>query len=565
MWVMLMVAVSTVMLWVLGPAGADSIRFHVAPGGSDTWSGRLPAPNAARTDGPFATLERARDAVRELKAQGGLRQPVDVLLHEGTYYLSEPFRLSSQDSGTRECPITYKAAPGERPVLSGGKVITGWQPYRGKIMRAQLPEAKGGKWKFRQLFFNARRQVRARYPNLDPDNPLYGGWAFVESLVPEDAERPTAFGYDPDVFTRKWAKPEQGELFIFPWLCWVNDIVPIRQVDQRNHLIHLARSPWDPLMVGNRFYVENILEELDQPGEWCLDSETGTLYFWPPDGTLDDGVVVAPENDRLIELRGTPEAPIAYIGIEGLTFTQTLSLSLVRGYAVQSDGFALYLENAEDCRIAGNVFDQVGGDAIRLENHTARNRIVNNEIAYAGAHGICFHGSGGGNTHTWYKNTDILRQMAAEKAVAADNIVSRNHIHHCGVLEKHAGGVFFFNINAVDNVISHNFIHDVPRYGISLQIGLGGNVIEYNELRHLSLETADTAGIETNRWFVLEEDERFSRGNVFRHNLVCDVVGCMGTLLLLGHLLGQLADGRNHLWQHCRGQRPRRCHDSRRG
>lgn len=236
-----------------------------------------------------------------------------MLLHDGTYCLRTPFRLCTQDAGAPDCPITYKAFPGQRPVPTGGKMITGWQPYRGKILRAQLPDANGGKWKFRQLFFNGRRQVRGRYPNLGPDNPLYGGWAFAESLVPEDAERPTAFGYDPNVFTRKWNKPQEGEVFIFLWLCWVNDIVPIRQVDRRNQLIHLTRSPWDPLMVGNRFYVENIPEELDQPGEWCLDSDTGTLYFWPPVGTLDGGVVVVPEKDRLIELRGTPDAPIAHI------------------------------------------------------------------------------------------------------------------------------------------------------------------------------------------------------------------------------------------------------------
>ena len=59
-----------------------------------------------------------------------------------------------------------------------------------------------------------------------------------------------------------------------------------------------------PLTKGNRFYVENVLEELDQPGEWCLDTESGTLYFWPPAGSAPGAEVVAPFADRLLELLG---------------------------------------------------------------------------------------------------------------------------------------------------------------------------------------------------------------------------------------------------------------------
>ena len=508
-----------------GEMATNTIAFFVATDGNDAWSGTLPESNAGDSDGPFATLGRARDAVRELKAEGGLKQPVEVVIRGGVYFLEEPLRLGAEDSGSEACPITYKAHGDEKVVLSGGRIITKWKPYKGEIMQSEFAEVKDGLWKVRQLFFEGKRQRRARWPDYDPHDPLYGGWAFVRETVPADEERPRSFRCDSEAPVKRWAKPQQGEVFVFPWRCWQNDLVPIEGVDRESGTITMTRDilpGWNPLTKGNRFRVENVLEELDTPGEWCVDTETGTLFFWPP----GEGEVSVPVNDRLIEMKGTREAPIAFVGIEGVTFAQTLSLFPARGYAVQSDGCSMYLENAAHCRVANNVFDQVGGDAIRLQNHNAHNEITGNEIMGAGAQGVCFTGSGGGNTHTWRGKIDVLGQMAREKAVAEGNVVSGNHIHHCGALEKHAAGVFFFNINAVDNIVAHNLIHDMPRYGIALQIGLGGNVIEYNDIHRVSLETADTGGIETNRWFVLDDVEKFSRGNVVRYNRVRDAIGC---------------------------------------
>ena len=67
-------------------------RFYVATNGEDQWSGQLDAPNAEKSDGPFATLARARDAIRQLKlAQGGgLTQPVEIQVRAGTYHMDQP-------------------------------------------------------------------------------------------------------------------------------------------------------------------------------------------------------------------------------------------------------------------------------------------------------------------------------------------------------------------------------------------------------------------------------------------------------------------------------------------
>ena len=164
-------------------AGEDT-RFYVALDGSDAWSGRLPTPNGAKTDGPFATLHRAREAVRALKQRDGLQRPVTVQVRAGTYCLHEPFLLDPDDSGTEAFPITYAAYPGETVVISGGRRITGeWRSDDGKIQQTHLPGVRAGKWYFRQLRVGGERQTRARYPNADPSGSYLKGFHLVSGLA----------------------------------------------------------------------------------------------------------------------------------------------------------------------------------------------------------------------------------------------------------------------------------------------------------------------------------------------------------------------------------------------
>ena len=138
-------------------------EFYVAPNGNDAWSGKQATPNPANTDGPFASIARSRDAIRQLKQQQGgkLKQPVTVFLRGGTYFLVEPLTFTPQDSGTAESPITYAAYQNEKPVISGGRVIKNWQSETvdGKqLWVAEIPEVQQGKWFFRQLWINGERR-----------------------------------------------------------------------------------------------------------------------------------------------------------------------------------------------------------------------------------------------------------------------------------------------------------------------------------------------------------------------------------------------------------------------
>lgn len=506
--------------------------FYVATDGDDR--------NPGTREKPFQTLARARDAVRILKRTGNFSRPVTVMIRGGTYRLPRSVIFTGRDSGTQMCPITYTAYPGEKPVFSGGRQITGWKVYRDNIVFATLPQEENQYWSFRELFFNGQRQIMARYPNYDPKNPLYGGWAFIESPLPEDSSAPTAFRYEPDAFPRRWAKPEQGEVFIIPGYAWNSNILPIQQVDHNTRVITVTRklaAGWDRLMKGNRFYVQNLLEELDQPGEWCFDTETQTLYFWPPTGTLEDAEVTIPVTDRLIELRATTNEPVRYLTFSGLTFTQTLSVfpnpfpaypDYVDCNRPNSGGYAFFMEGAEHCTIENCLFDQVGGDAIRLQNYNAHNRIVGNEIVGAGAQGIClayldlwpydF-------PPIWRNQEQRLRALSDRLPWAIDNTISHNHIHHCGVIDKFGAGIHLHGLNCANNVISHNLIHHMPHHAIYMSMGFGRNIVEYNELHTLCQEMADAGGVYSNRWTILEGEDVLGNGNIIRYNLVWDVRG----------------------------------------
>ena len=515
----------------------NNVTFYVSVNGNDSWCGKLAEPNAEKTDGPFATLTRGRDAVRSLRAQGE-DLPVTVMVRGGKYYLDETLVLGSEDSGTQDRPITYTAYPGEKPILSGGRKVTGWKPYKGKIFQCELPEAKGGKWKFRQLFFNGQRQIRARYPNFEKENPLYGGWAFMEG--PSEEGSSVAFKYKEGTFRHHWAKPTEAEVNVFPGANWHNDIIPVKAVDEENHIITMARSTrrgvdaWpglrpDPLLPpaaswwtmaspylrGNRFYVENVLEELDQPGEWCLDTGEGKLFFWPPTESLEEMEVVAPLLSRLVDLHGA-----SYVTISGFSFTETIGGDNQHppggeGYGpmfpitgLKYCGDAVHLHEAEHCIIEDNSIYGIGGNGVYLEGYNYRNFIRRNEISDVGANGICLLGS--------------------KQEYPLNNQVSDNFIHHTGFIDKYSAGIFLGVSGG--NLIDHNLIEDVPHHAINLaNNGFRRNIVEYNEIHRAAQEISETAAI--NCWMEYGgEQEKIEQraGHVIRHNLITDMQGSSG-------------------------------------
>ena len=167
-------------------AASTKADFYVATDGDDAWSGKPPGPNAGKTDGPFASLVRARDAVRKLIA-GGARD-VTVLIRGGTYRLTETVVFSLADSAGDRHTITYAAFPGEKPILTSGSPVRGWRKVetapdglpkcaQSNVWVADVskhsamkPEPDGHSPRFFTLFKGDRELPRARGRGFSPTN-----------------------------------------------------------------------------------------------------------------------------------------------------------------------------------------------------------------------------------------------------------------------------------------------------------------------------------------------------------------------------------------------------------
>ncbi len=270
--------------FLLGLAAVPALsgEFYVAPGGSDTGAGTK--------DKPFATLARARDAVRQAKAK--LKEPMKVLLRGGTYYIQEPVVFGPEDSPAADCPVIYEAYPGEKPVISGGRLITGWKRGEGESWTAEIPAVKEGKWYFRQLFVNGKRRGRARLPRQG----LY--------KIAAGADPPKrAFKFKPGEINPKWRNLNDVEVVLLQF--WTEGRLRIESIDEPANTVKFTGQAFRPTSWNCGWYVENVYEGLTQPGRWYLDRQTGVLYYWPlPGEKMEQLEVIAPVARHWIRLEG---------------------------------------------------------------------------------------------------------------------------------------------------------------------------------------------------------------------------------------------------------------------
>jgi len=446
------------------------INFYVSTDGNDAWSGKLDKPNREKTDGPFASITRARDAIREIKP---LSEPVNVILRGGTYFLSGTVVFNQKDSGTKECPINYMAYSGEKPIISGGKRITGpWKPYKGDIMVCKIDD---GKWYFRQLFANGKRQVRARIP--------YNDFYYVEEAVSG-----TSFRFKEGQFKR-WHNLDDVEVIVFH--SWNESRLRISELNEEEKVVKFYDPKashvigWDGAGGPNRYYIENVFEGLQHPGDWYLDQKTGELYYWNPDD-MDKLEIIAPALRQLIRIEGgIKEQHVQYINFSGITFSDTDWDLPEQGYPDCGDvgdivePSAITWENARYCSLENGCIRNVGTHAIEITGYG--NKVSGNEIYDTGSGGI------------------ISRNYDKDS-----NIFSYNHIHQCGEVYPSAVGI---NIDDGGGVVSHNLIHDISHSGIYARHWATKTqpieranqeqalIIEYNEIYDVMKNINDGGGL----------------------------------------------------------------------
>jgi hypothetical protein len=468
--------------------------IFIAPNGNDAWSGKLAEPNAQGSDGPLATPQRARDAIREMAADERVAHPIEVLLRDGAYYLAEPLVFEAQDSGTFAAPITYASYPGERAILSGGQRIQAkWRPYQGKIVVCDVPGVRDKRWVFRRLAVNGQARKRARLPVVD--------YYRIEEPVHE-----SAFRYrEGDI--QRYHNLEDVEVVVMH--SWNESRLIIQQVDESERVVTFTGGPershyfgWGGVHGMNRYYVENVREGLAAPGDWYLDSRSGELYYWPEED-LAKADVVAPRMGEVLHFQADTERGgwVQYLDFKGLTFSDTDFSLPATGYPGCGDvgdivtPTAVNMNGARRCSVEDCCIKNTG--TYGLEITGPGNRIVGNEIYDTGSGGI------------------VARNYTSEH-----NVVAYNHIHDCGAVYPSAVGI---NIDDGGGIYAHNLIHDVPHSGIYSRHWATTNqplerenqeeglIIEYNEIHHVAAPINDNAGI-----FVRDSDM------LIRNNLIHD-------------------------------------------
>jgi Right handed beta helix region len=479
--------------------------IHLAPDGDDA------ALGSAET--PLASLERALTLLRGHRTAdpttGGEPVPITVptiVLHDGDYFLSAPVRLTGLDSGRAEASLTITSAPGERARLIGGVRLdpAAFVPVEDPQMRSRLIDEsvrpfvrccdlrRAGITRFdaipprgmrhavhpapMELFIDGGAMTVARWPN---EGFVHTGEAIDSGSIPRDGEtddRAPVFRFENERLAR-WQQATDAFAYGYWKWDWADEAIRVADVDAEASTITLARPHTYGVFASRPFYVENLLEEIDAPGEYYIDRAAGILYLLPPHDLEDSEILLSTMAEPLLDLKGASHVCI-----------RALDLLATRGDAIR-------IEGGEDVEVAGCRLHNLGNRAVIVsggQGHTVRSC----DIYETGEGGIVLSGGD--------------RRTLTPAGHAAVN----NDIHHFNRrTSTYRPGV---SLSGVGNVVAHNHIHDAPHSAIIF----GGNDhrIEFNEIDHVLLRTGDGGAVYTGRDWT-------TRGHVIRNNYFHDLAG----------------------------------------
>jgi hypothetical protein len=490
----------------LGATAVPAVEFYVAPAGNDAHPGT--------PDRPFASLERARDALRTLRRSGAAPAAATIWVQPGLHSRTQTFVITAEDSGTEKHPVIYRAGAGGEVRLQVGRFLSAadFKPVttpgisarldaaaRGKVMQAELatldlknvgpfPKVFNNGGGLFELFFDDQRMPLSRWPNegfttmgkvLDKGDWSRGasrhGGKFVareDRVARWNAGRGVWLeGYwrvpwEPQTVQVKSISPDTREItFAEP----VNAGIGSKYAKPGE--LGDGKEPWCAV---------NLLEEIDRPGEWCLDFPSRTLYFWPPGDLRTARVYVSDFRPPLVALTN-----VSSVTLRGLVLEGGL------GNGVEISGGASNL-------VAGCIFRNLGGSGLLVRSGQGH-----------GVRSSDFHDLG---------QSGIQLSGGDRKSLApAGHFAENNHLYRLGLRQKtyaaaiHVGA--YGGHDAVGCRVAHNLIHDLPHAAVLY----GGNdhLFEFNEIARVAQTSGDVGAFYT--WH-----DWTSRGNVVRHNFVHD-------------------------------------------
>lgn len=502
---------------------ADPYAIYVSPAGNDA--------NPGTEEAPFKSIEKAQKQVRELI--DGMDDDIHVYLRGGTYQLAQTLTLTNADGGKNGHYVRYKAYPGEEPLVTGGIPIKEWTQSdpANNIWAAPNVDAR-----FRQLYVNGKKAIRARYPNLK-DN---GDHNFFR-LAKVDT-----FGKRFDVYSDQvgnWKQLEKVEMHLM--IAWAESILRLKSIENKGNTSKIEVQDPEHTMIWRRkypmlgtafmsnpprqqvFYFENAYEFIDQPGEWYLDEAENVLYYKAREGEdLNKSVVVAPRLETLVVIQGESTSnKVGYISFEGITFAHSnFTLPSEKGFMnlqaglyhldvldehpgqnLSSNKFLLKrpasgfrVENAHHIRVESNVFAQMAMTGLDFVSGTNDDMIQGNIFTDCGAAGIMigkFSQDDNTEIHEAYNPSD-------KNEICTRDTIKNNYIHH--VTTESQGSVGIGAGHPRDIVIENNELAYMNYSGISVGFGwtksptaMNNNHINRNYIHHVSQLLCDCGPIYT--------------------------------------------------------------------
>jgi len=501
-----------------GQGNPIELIFYIAPDGSDANDGRSPEQQGGGV-GPLASLAAARDAIRAARGRGK-PGPFIVEARGGWYVLDEPFTLTPEDSGTAAAPTVYRAFAGEQPIFSGGVRIDDFEPtaingHAGWV--ASVPPELN----FTQLFVNGQRMRRTRHPKQGMFRAQSRGETAADRLdwtVNEAAFEFSEGEIDPD-----W-RNLQDVAIVMPKR-WFESHVNIQCVDHAACAVHLDRPVIEGIVdeQGNpaRYWIENVFEHMDGPGQFYHDRVNHRLYFLPRFGDRpESAVVIAPRLDYLLCVEGEPFGEKVHdVRFESLDFRHA-EYAYPPGYpgpvqAAFTLPGAIALRGAEDCTFYGCRVSQIAQYAIEFRLGCSRNRVIACHLHDLGGGGIKVNHDRGAATpahEEFVKLSDAPEfGVSIPEGEDPDSLPpQRVTISDCRV---HDGGKIFLSAvgvwigDSAGNRVIHNEIHHMNYSGIScgwtwvheFDTRTADNLIADNYIHHLNPDEllSDLAGVYT--------------------------------------------------------------------
>ncbi len=403
---------------------------------------------------------------------------ITIVLRGGTYSRTAPIPLTAADSGQNGHKIVWTTVAGEKPVIDGGRRVTGWTAWSGRpgVYRADVPKGTVG----RQLYVGGKPADRSRATASE----VLGATVLNSSLTGYNLEKAGMASWanlgDTEIL---WTGAAGGNV---EWEAWVQRRCPVRSVVGTSLVVQqpcfAMADPKALQGVGRPTHVENNLAILDAPGEFYLDAAAGTVYYMPRAGESMSSVeTVLPVAQGLVRGQG-----VANVTMKGLTFTHDtwMQPSSDSGYAeIQATWFGsgggtfasapgvVDFRTSHGITLDGVTVTNAGGAGISFEQNSSAVAVRNSNVRGIAGSGISLGG--------------VQASVTGDKAM----VVEGNSISHVG--QQYLGGVGVFAGYISDSSISDNTVTDTSYSGISAGWGwgtkssFGNNHIDRNRIERV--------------------------------------------------------------------------------